>query len=91
MFRHPVFTLKKVARLPSKDREKVMKVLKKSNVMKVLKQKVRNQQRQRQRVTKSLEVNQSSNNKSESLASVNNNWKHWVTLQGNEKATEEEI
>lgn len=91
VFRHPVFTLKKVARLPSKDREKVMKVLKKSNVMKVLKQNVRNQQRQRQRVTKSLEVNQSSNNESASLASINNDWKHWVTLQGNEKENEEDI
>ena len=47
VFRHPVFTLKKVARLPSKDREEVMKVMKKSTIMKVLKQKVRNRQRQR--------------------------------------------
>ena len=29
VFRHPVITLKKVARMPSKDREEVMKVLKK--------------------------------------------------------------
>jgi len=29
VLRHPVLTLKKVARLPSKDREEVMKVLKK--------------------------------------------------------------
>jgi len=59
--------------------------------MKVLKQKVRNRQRQRHRVTKSLEVNQGSNNESASVASVNNDWKHWVTLQGNEKAIEEDI
>jgi len=90
VFHHPVFTLKKVARLPSKDREEVMKVLKKSN-MKVLKQKVRNRQRQRQMVTKSLEVNQGSTNESTSVDSVNNDWKHWVTLQGKDKAIEEDI
>jgi hypothetical protein len=37
MLRRPVLTLKKVARLPSKDREEVMKVLKNSKIMKVLK------------------------------------------------------
>jgi len=37
--RHPVLTLKKVARLPSKDRQEVMKVLKNSNIMQGLKQK----------------------------------------------------
>jgi hypothetical protein len=42
-------------------------------------------------VTKSLVVNQSSNNESSSLASVNNDWKHWVVLQGNDKAAEEDI
>jgi len=36
-------------------------------------------------------VNQSSNNESASVASVNNDWKHLVTLQGNEKAIEEDI
>jgi len=41
VLRHPVFTLKKVARLPSKDRAEVMKVLKNSEVMKDLNHKVR--------------------------------------------------
>ena len=91
VLRHPVFTLKKVARLPSRDREEVMKVLEKSSVMEVLKQKVRNRQRQRERVSKSLEVNQCSNIESASVDSVNNDWKHWVTLQGKDKAIEEDI
>jgi hypothetical protein len=86
-----VLTLKKVARLPSKDRAEVVKVLKKSKLMKALNQKVCNRQRQRQRVTRSLEVNQHSKNDSTSLTSVNNDWKNWVALQGNEKATEIDI
>jgi len=36
---------KKVARLPSKDREEVMKVLRDSKVMKVLKRKIQNRRR----------------------------------------------
>jgi len=42
VLRHPVLTLKKVARLPSKDKEEVMKVLRKSKIMKVLKQNIQN-------------------------------------------------
>jgi len=45
VLRHPVLTLKKVARLPIKDREEVIKVLKNSKVMKVLKQNIRSRQR----------------------------------------------
>jgi hypothetical protein len=42
VLRHPVLTLKKVVRLPSKDRAEVMKVLKDSKVMRVLKKKIHN-------------------------------------------------
>jgi len=38
-----------------------------------------------------LEVNQCSNIESASVDSVNNDWKHWVTLQGKDKAIEEDI
>jgi hypothetical protein len=41
VLRHLVLTLKKVARLPRKDRAEVMKVLKNLEVVKVLKQKIR--------------------------------------------------
>lgn len=90
--RHPILTLKKVARLPIKDIEEVMKVLRDSKVMKVLKQKIRNRRHKRERITKSLEeVNQSSNNDSLYVASVTNDWKHWVVLKGSKEASEKDI
>lgn len=89
--RHPVLTLKKVARLPSKDRQEVMKVLQNSQSMQVLKQKVRNRKSQREKVSKSLEVNHNSNNESGSVASVNNDWKNWVVLRGIAKVNEVDI
>ena len=45
VLRHPVMTLKKVARLPSTDREEVMKVLQGSKELKVLNQKVQKRRR----------------------------------------------
>jgi len=85
VFRHPVLTLKKVARLPISDREEVMKVLRKSKIMNVLKQKIQNRRRQRERVTRSLEaVNVNSLNESSSLVSVNNDWSNWAALNGSE-------
>jgi hypothetical protein len=55
VLRHPLLTLKKVARLPIKDREEVMKVLRKSKIMKALKHKIRNRRRLRAKITRSLE------------------------------------
>jgi len=72
VFRHPVLTLKKVARLPSKDRAEVLKVLKDSKAMRVLKKKIHNRHRRRERVTKSLEeVHQISSYDSSIAASCN--------------------
>jgi hypothetical protein len=91
VLRHPVLTLKKVARLPSKDREEVMKVLRKSQIMKVLKQKIQNRRRQRERVTRSLEVvSLKSQNESSTSGSVNNDWSNWVALNGSEVAKAED-
>jgi len=56
VLRHPVLTLKKVARLPTKDRAEVMKVLNKSDVMKFLKKKITRRQKLRARASKSAEV-----------------------------------
>jgi len=53
ILRHPVLTLKKVARLPSKDREEVMKVLRDSKIMKELNQKIRNRRRHREKESQS--------------------------------------
>ena len=55
--------------------------------LKILKQKIRNRRRQRERVTRSLEVgSHSTNSQSSSMASVNNDWTNWVTLHGSEVA-----
>jgi hypothetical protein len=92
VLRHPVLMLKKVARLPSKDREEVMKVLKKSTVMDALKHKITNRRRRREKITKSLDVGtHNSKNESSSMASVNNDWQNWVALQGPENAKKNDI
>ena len=89
---HPVLTLKKVARLPSKGRVEVMKVLKNTKVMKALKSKIHKCQVLRAKVAKSVEeVNQVSSNEASSSTSVNNDWKNWVTLNGFEKVVEDDI
>ena len=86
------FRKKKVARLPSKDREEVMKVLRDSKVMKVLKRKIRNRRRQRERVTRSVEEDsQGTHNDSSSMALVNKEWQNWVVLRGNEEAKAKDI
>jgi hypothetical protein len=91
VLRHPVITLKKVARLPSKDRAEVMKVLKNTKALKGLKNKICKRQHQKDKVTKSLEVgNQGSSNESSS-ASVNNDWMNWVDLQGTSAATADDM
>jgi len=85
VLRHPVLTYKKVARLPISDREEVMKALRKSKLMNVVKQKIQNRRQLRDRVTRSLEaVNVNSLNESCSLDSVNNDWSNWVALNGSE-------
>jgi len=62
-----------------------MKVLWKSKIMKVLKQKIQNRRRQREKVTRSLKaVNVNSQNESSSLGSVNNDWSNWVALNESE-------
>jgi hypothetical protein len=92
VFRHPVLTLKKVARLPSKDRADVMKVMMDSKVMRVLMKKIHNRRRRRERVTKSLEeVHEISSNDSSNATSGNNDWLNWVTLKGGEEGKEGNI
>jgi tRNA A37 methylthiotransferase MiaB len=68
-----------------------MKVLQSSKIMKELKQKIRNRRRQRERVTRSLEVvSQNSNKESSSTASVND-WQNWVVLRGSEETKAADI
>ncbi|MCI06207.1 sulfate transporter [Trifolium medium] len=71
-----------MARLPSKDRNEVLKVLKK---------KVR-RRRGGNRMNRSCAVShQASSEESKSSASVNNDWKHWVVMQGNEQVAVDDI
>jgi hypothetical protein len=92
VLRHPVLTLKKVARLPSKDRQEVVKVLHNSKILKVLKKNIRNRKRLREKVTRSLEAtDKSSHNESSSSASVNNDWKHWAVLNGSEETKADDV
>jgi len=89
---HPVLTLKKVARLPSKDRAEVMKVLKNSEVMKKLNQQIRKRQRLRKKISKSMEVaTGGSSNESFSSVSVSNDWNNWVVLRGSEKVAAKDV
>ncbi|MCH90958.1 DUF4283 domain protein, partial [Trifolium medium] len=76
LLRHSLYSLKKVVRLPSKDRSEVLKVLKK---------KVR-QRRGGKSVSRSSNVSlQASSEESTSSGSINNDWKHWVVMQGNDQ------
>jgi hypothetical protein len=69
-----------------------MTVLCNSKIMKVLKQKIQNRRRQRDKVTRSLEeVSQSSHNDSSSQVSVNNDWQNWVVLNGSDTSKDEDI
>jgi hypothetical protein len=90
--RHPMVTLKKVARLPSKDREEVMKALRGSKAMKELNKKITSRKRQREKVLRSLEATtHNSNSQSASVTSVNNDWTNWVVLRGHGESKVEDI
>jgi hypothetical protein len=78
---HSIHSLKRIARLPIQDRREVLHILQK------------NERRERKggvaRLTRK-EGSRASNEASTSSASVNNDWKHWVALQGNaEKAADD--
>ncbi|MCH86584.1 hypothetical protein A2U01_0007442, partial [Trifolium medium] len=82
LLRHSIHSLKKVARMPSKDRREVLKVLKK-NVRR---------SRGASSVDRSCEVvHQASSEGAQSSASVNNDWKHWVVKQGNDRMTVDDV
>lgn len=78
LLQHSVHSLQKVARLPSKDRSEVLIFLKK----KVCKC------HGKDRVNKAVSVvNQGSSKEILSSTSVNNDWKNWVVMNGNEQVT----
>ncbi|PNX70736.1 hypothetical protein L195_g057692, partial [Trifolium pratense] len=80
--RHPLHSIKKVARMPSNDRRDVLKVLKKS---------VR-RRRGGDEVNRSCSVRRRvSSVESSSSASVNNDWQNWVAMQGTEQMAVDDV
>ncbi|GAU36101.1 hypothetical protein TSUD_277120 [Trifolium subterraneum] len=80
VLRHPLHSLKKVARLPRDDRVEVLKVLNKSML------------RRRRRVNRLCsESNQANTEESSSSVSNNNYWKNWVAMQGNDQMVLEDV
>ncbi|KAK2455218.1 hypothetical protein QL285_002693 [Trifolium repens] len=80
--RHLLFSLKRVARLPSEDRKEVMRILKK------------NARRRRNRGKDNQScgvVLQTSSEGVTTSSSVNNDWKNWVALQGNYRVVEDDV
>ncbi|GAU17883.1 hypothetical protein TSUD_330090 [Trifolium subterraneum] len=82
VFRHTISSLKKVARLPNKDRNEVLRILKKTE----RRRKVGPVSDQLKEVSQQV-----SSDKSTSSASVNNDWQHWVVLQGNAQVAEDDV
>jgi len=81
---HSTFSLKKVARLPCKDRKEALKILRK---------KVRKRsERSVSCGVVGVETHPTSSNNSSS-ASINNNndWQHWVVMHGNEKVAVDDV
>ncbi|GAU50935.1 hypothetical protein TSUD_411320 [Trifolium subterraneum] len=80
---HTMQTLKKVARLPGKERREVLKILKKE---------VRKRSG-RSRTNKSVTGVQqkSSGSVDSSMASINKDWENWVVMHGDEKVAVEDV
>jgi hypothetical protein len=79
---HSVISLKKVARLPSKDRKEILRILRR---------KVRKRSGRNEACGSTEVVNQSSVSIDSSSTSVNNDWQHWVVMHGNEKVGVEDV
>jgi hypothetical protein len=80
--RNSLCSLKRIARLPINDRREVMQILQK------------NARRRKHRGVASRSRKTGSRASAEgvtSSSSVNNDWKHWVAMQGNERAVEVDV
>ncbi|GAU48973.1 hypothetical protein TSUD_245640 [Trifolium subterraneum] len=82
IFRHTLSSLKKVARLPINDRNEVLKILKKTE----------RRSRDKSGTNRPRGVSdQASSGATASSASVSNDWKHWVVMQGSEQVAAEDV
>jgi hypothetical protein len=80
--RHSLFSLKRIARLPIQDRREVMQVLQK------------NARRRKPKGVASrsrVSGSRASAEDGHSSSSVNNDWKHWVVMQGHDHAVEDDV
>lgn len=85
-FKHSSRNLKRVARMPAKDRLEILKILKKQA----------RDQRARflshsSKAKRAAKSQGSKTNSDSSISSVNKEWEHWVSLQGGHKATAEDV
>jgi hypothetical protein len=82
LLRHSLFSLKRIAKFPCEDRQKVMNILKKN---------ARKRRRRGVGIRSSVDVPQASSEVATTSSSVNDDWKHWVVLQGNNGVANEDV
>ncbi|CAJ2673057.1 unnamed protein product [Trifolium pratense] len=80
VFRHTVSSLKKVARMPSKDRAEALRAVKKIEQSRRDSVGVVKDGGERRQVSSTV-----------SLSTTSNDWKHWVIMQGNDKVAADDI
>jgi hypothetical protein len=82
LLRHSLFSLKRIARLPADDRRKVMQILQKNA-----------RRRRPRRVARRSRASGSraSAEDGTSSSSINNDWQHWVAMQGHDHAVEDDV
>jgi hypothetical protein len=79
---HSLCSLKRIARLPINDRREVLQILRK------------NARRRRPRGTPSRSCETGTRTSAEivhSSSTANNDWQHWVAMQGNDRAIEDDV
>ncbi|PNX95462.1 putative sulfate transporter, partial [Trifolium pratense] len=82
VLRHPLHSIKKVARMPNNDRREILKVLKK---------KVR-RRRGGDDINRSCSVSRlASSGDSSSSGSISNDWKNWVAVHGNDQLAVDDV
>jgi hypothetical protein len=81
--RNSIYSLKRIARLPINDRREVLKILQKN----ARRRKTKGGVARRACPTGSKASAEGANSDS----SVNNDWKHWVAMQGSDRAVGEDV
>jgi hypothetical protein len=82
LLRHPCYSFKRVAKLPSNERQEVLRILKKSSK----RRKTRGSANQY-----SATVPQVFSDGGTTSSSINNDWKYWVVMQGNDCIVEDDV